>query len=175
MKSKIIGLFLCLITLFTFFGCGNYSHKNYSHKYVPESFQCTLKGHALWYKFKVELETDRYVNVYYEIQGRVTDSSKKRYDFYYKGAVLYLIKDSSSKEITVDNMVDLNRLIKHHDVKETYKLEKVSLHKIDIVDIENGDQSINYVYYLSGIGFVAAFGLVIGCFIKNETEKNKLV
>ena len=177
MKSKIRVLFLSLITLFTFCSCGNHSHN-----YVPGSFEGKLKklsvssSHYLTYTFKVELKYDRKVNIYYEIKGLITDSNNERYNFLYKsGSIKELIKSgSSSNELTIENEIYLPYVIKDYDKTNTYKLEKVTLHKIDIVDVENGDSSKMYVYFLSGIGVLSALGLIAGCFTKNKKEEDKI-
>ena len=171
MKSKIRFLFLCLIILFIFCSCGNYSNN-----YVSGSFEGNLTKETLLHTFKVELKYDRKVNIYYEIKGLITDLNNERYNFFYKGAVMNrLIKSgSSSNELTIKKEVYLSDVIKYYDYTNTYKLEKVTLHKIDIVDVENGDSSKMYVYYLSGIGVLSAFVLIASCFDKNKKAENKI-
>lgn len=179
MKSKIRVLFLSLITLFIFCSCGNYSHN-----YISGSFEGKLtkespsyySSHYLLYTFKVELKYDRKVNIYYEIKGLITDLNNERYNFHYKSAAMYrLIKSgSSSNELTIQKEVYLSEVIKDYHFTNTYKLEKVTLHKIDIVDVENGDSSKMYVYYLSGIGVLSAFVLIASCFAKNKKEEDKI-
>ena len=177
MKSKIRFLFLSLTALFTFCSCGNYSHN-----YVPGSFEGKLtkstpsSSHYLLHTFKVELKYDRKVNIYYEIKGLITDLNNERYNFHYKGAAMNrLIKSgSSSNELTIQQGVYLSEVIKYYEYTNTYKLEKVTLHKIDIVDVENGDSSKMYVYFLSGIGVLSALGLMASCFTKNKKEEDKI-
>ncbi len=171
MKSKIKFLFLSLITLFIFCSCGNYSNN-----YVPGSFEGNLTKDKLLYTFKVELKYDRKVNIYYEIKGLITDLNNERYNFFYKSASMNrLIKSgSSSNELTIQKEMYLSDVIKYYDYTNTYKLEKVTLHKIDIVDVENGDSSNMYVYYLSGIGVLSAFVLIASCFAKNKKEEDKI-
>lgn len=176
MKSKIRFLFLSLITLFIFCSCGNYSHNYVSGSFEGNLTKESYSYHYLLCTFKVELKYDRKVNIYYEIKGLITDLNNERYNFYYKSAAMNrLIKSgSSSNELTIKKEVNLSEVIKYYDYTNTYKLEKVTLHKIDIVDVENGDSSKMYVYYLSGIGVLSAFVLIASCFAKNKKEEDKI-
>lgn len=176
MKSKIRVLFLCLTSLFIFCSCGNYSHNYVSGSFEGKLIKESFTSHYLLYTFKVELKYDRKVNIYYEIKGLITDLNNERYNFHYKSAAMNrLIKSgSSSNELTIQNKVYLYEGIKDYDFTNTYKLEKMTLHKIDIVDVENGDSSKMYVYYLSGIGVLSAFVLIASCFAKNKKEEDKI-
>lgn len=175
MKSKICGLFLSLITLFTLCSCGMQSHR-----YVPGSFKFTLITGADRYDnylstgFKVELEYDREVNIYYGIKGTFIDSQTEKYDFYYNGSYMYgmISNGSSTTELTIQKNIYLYDLIEHFDSKKTYKIDAIVLDSVNIVDVENGDSSKMYVYLLSGVGLIAAAGLVVGCFINNKKEEN---
>lgn len=175
MKSKICGLFLSLITLFTLCSCGMQSHR-----YVPGSFKVTLMtgnnrpDNYLMTGFKVELEYDREVNIYYGIKGTFIDSQSEKYDFYYNGSYMYgmISNGSSTTELAVQKNIYLYDLIDHFDSKKIYSLDNIVLDSVNIVDVENGDSSKMYVYLLSGVGLIAAAGLVVGCFINNKKEEN---
>ena len=177
MKSKICGLFLSLSTIFTLCSCGTISNS-----YVTDSFAATIVSPTTIYEqddylktsFEVELEYDCKVNIYYEIRGTISDSDSEIYNFYYKNDYMRmeLPKDRVTNVFAINNEIKLRSLVDNYDRQKTYTLDDVQLANIEIVDVENGDSSKMYVYLLSGVGLIAAAGLVVGCFINNKKEEN---